>query len=266
MDDDSEAANELETARAVDTIEPSATACVGRIIVAHAFGAVPKKFWYPALAKHFRSDALAVHVPALPGGSRPSVEAWMGVLRMAIATTQHEGGLILVGHSLGCNAILRILADQEAADLLRPLRGVLAVAGWMRIDEPWPEMLPWLAQPPCLQAARGALSRLSCPLTLLVSDNDRFTRDWELTIREWREGLGASTTLVPGAGHFGGRRQPAVLAALESLVRGPGAAAPCEQGPAVAGLLSCADACVLVLEEVPACAHLPRLPRLPRLL
>ena len=190
------------------------------IVIVHAYGGSPKKFWYPALCKHFDADATVV-VPYMPGGTAPVVGEWLSHLQTTVqkATTQEGANLYLVGHSLGCNAILRMLAaEPEAAATLRSLRGVLCVAGWLSIDEPWLEMEPWCHPRPDLAAARRTLESLGARLTLLVSDNDRFTQDHESNRHEWRCGLGARTVLCPGRAHWGGRKQPAVLGELNRLM------------------------------------------------
>ena len=46
------------------------------IVIVHAFGGSPKKFWYPALCKHFDSEATVI-VPYLPGGDAPVISEWL---------------------------------------------------------------------------------------------------------------------------------------------------------------------------------------------
>ena len=210
------------------------------VVVVHAYGGSPRKFWYPSLKKHLSVTCL-VTVPQLPGGSAPQVSTWLDSLRALLredsGASVQQRSLFLVGHSLGCNAILRLLAGSETA-LLRGLRGVLFVAGWLWVDEPWEQIQPWCDPPPDLAAARQALVALGARATLLVSDNDRFTRDHERTRRMFQEGLGAHVVLCPGRAHFGGRKQDAVREELRRLMvddnecRGGGGSP--EQGSAAA--------------------------------
>ena len=187
-----------------------------RVVIVHAYGGSPKKFWSPTLRDHFDTDVVVV--PHMPGGTAPVVGEWLSCLQTTVQRAAQDGvNLYLVGHSLGCDAILRMLAEPEAAATLRGLRGVLCIAGWLWIDEPWLEMEPWCAHPD-LAAARRTLEMLGARLTLLVSDNDRFTRDHERNRHEWCCGLGARTVLCPGRAHFGGRKQPAVLSELNRLM------------------------------------------------
>ena len=210
------------------------------VVVVHAYGGSPRKFWYPSLKKHLPVTCL-VTVPQLPGGNAPQVSTWLDSLRALLredsGASVQQRSLFLVGHSLGCNAILRLLAGSETA-LLRGLRGVLFVAGWLWVDEPWEQIQPWCDPPPDLAAARQALVALGARATLLVSDNDRFTRDHERTRRMFQEGLGAHVVLCPGRAHFGGRKQDAVREELRRLMvddnecRGGGGSP--EQGSAAA--------------------------------
>eukprot|EP00964_Phaeocystis_antarctica_P098157 scaffold64201_cov58-Phaeocystis_antarctica.AAC.1 len=58
------------------------------IVIVHAYGGLPKKFWYPALCKHFDADATVV-VPYMPGGTAPVVGEWLSHLQTTVqkATT-----------------------------------------------------------------------------------------------------------------------------------------------------------------------------------
>ena len=111
----------------------------------HAFGGSPKKFWYGRLRDHLLGEA-EVAVPQMPGGRAPQIAAWLSCLRTTVQDcATPESNLYLIGHSVGCSAILRLLASESdsTATPLRTLRGVLCVAGWLWVDEPWAEMEPW---------------------------------------------------------------------------------------------------------------------------
>eukprot|EP01079_Euglenida_sp_SAG-EU17-18_P004157 gene4157-4479_t len=176
------------------------------VVIVHAFGSHPGKFWYPRLRDHLASEAALVVVPYMPGGAAPRIADWLACLRSTVhqlARDAPAADVYLVGHSVGCSAILRYLAGQGAgggdASPLGRLRGVLCVAGWMRVDEPWPEMAPW-CESPDMPAARRALEAVGADLTLLVSDNDRYTKDHARNRQEWTSSLGARTVLpVKGA-------------------------------------------------------------------
>jgi predicted alpha/beta hydrolase family esterase len=148
-------------------------------------------------------------VADLPDPGTPRLDTWPP----AIATLLGDDPAVLahttvLGHSVGCQALLHALAR-----LTSPIAGMLAVAGWWRVDAPWPTILPWQDQLPDLARVRAVVPEL----TVLLSDDDPFTRDHAANAELWRERLGARIELIPGARHFNAAEEPAVLATLLRL-------------------------------------------------
>eukprot|EP00965_Chrysotila_dentata_P203136 6181536-Pleurochrysis_carterae.AAC.3 len=153
------------------------------------------------------------------------VDDWLDRLRSQLSQVDPAHSIVLIGHSVGCNALLRLFAQSEAelqqptqqpiphpmhaqlADetdgaidacntcdtrnesgscnacavtsaptraerpsralpALRRVRGVLCVAGWFSVDEPWEGILPWCARrndcARCLADGVSATISLSC--------------------------------------------------------------------------------------------------------
>ena len=162
------------------------------VVIVHAFGGHPKKFWYTRLREQLvggdTTTSVVTVIPHMPGGADPQVDEWLACLRTTVqqlASAEPAADLYLVGHSVGCSAILRYLASESepVATPLCRLRGVLCVAGWMRVDEPWAAMAPW-CEPFDLGAARCALEAVGASLTLLVSDNGAHRRHTPLSARD----------------------------------------------------------------------------------
>lgn len=191
-----------------------------RVIVVPRWGATPHDDWYPWLRRALGARA-DVAVCDLPEPDEPVIRRW--VPHVAAAVGREPAALartVLVGHSVGCQALLHVLGGLGA-----PVRGTLCVAGWWRVDAPWPSLQPWLraAEGHDLAAVRAAAGRLA----VLLSDNDPFTADAEANARLWTERLGARVRVVPGAEHFNHAEAPAVLETLERLLAaGEGGAAP----------------------------------------
>src|SRR5262249_25954077 len=116
-----------------------------------------------------------------------------------------------LAHSVGCQALLRSLAELPEGT---ELGGALCVAGWWEIDRPWDSIRPWLAPIPNLSRIRTKIKKLR----LILSDNDPFTADHVRTGQQWQELLGAELHLSPGGKHFNAPEEPAVLAALLTLL------------------------------------------------
>ncbi|MCB9690908.1 MAG: alpha/beta hydrolase [Alphaproteobacteria bacterium] len=177
-----------------------------RIVLVPRWGATARDDWYPWLRAEV--DVPVAVVPLEPTPAAPSLEACQAAIA-AVATGDLRGTL-LVGHSVGCQVVMRFLAGVPPG--AGPL-GFLAVAGWFTLDTAWPTIRPWIDTPIDTDAVRRA-----CPdVRLLLSDDDPFTGDHVANAALWRERLGAAVELVPGARHFNAAPQHPVLRAVRQL-------------------------------------------------
>jgi predicted alpha/beta hydrolase family esterase len=181
-----------------------------RVVVVPRWGGVSSDDWYPWAARKLARDGIALDALDLPDPSEPRVDAWVeGVSRSLAGGSCAE--TVLAGHSVGCRAALR------AAELLPPgsrLRGLLLVAGWWEVDEPWDTLLPWQELEHDAVRVGGAAGR---PLVLL-SDDDPFTVDWQANRDAWMERLGAEVRVVPGRQHFNAAEEASALTAIRELL------------------------------------------------
>jgi uncharacterized protein len=183
-----------------------------RVVLAPRWGGTPSHDFYPWLRTEL--DALGVELFALhlPDPGTPTLEAWVPALRAAIDEAVAAPGPppVVVGHSVGCQAVMRALAGFD-----RPVASAcLLVAAWWDVDQPWPSIRPWIDTPFDHARTRAAASRFS----VLLSDDDPFTRDHARTAALFRERLGATVRIASGAKHFNGEREPAVLESLLELL------------------------------------------------
>ncbi|MFL5358510.1 RBBP9/YdeN family alpha/beta hydrolase [Archangium sp.] len=169
--------------------------------------------FYPWLASERPPGFDTVRALEMPDPKQPTLEAWVSALTTALGTAPAPG-TVLMGHSVGCQAVMRYLAALPPGNTVD---GVLLVAGWWNVDKPWDSLRPWLDTPVDVTRVRAASRRF----VVLLSDNDPFTSDHRENGRLWRERLGAEVVLVPGARHFNGEREPAVLDALRLHFAGP---------------------------------------------
>jgi predicted alpha/beta hydrolase family esterase len=220
------------------------------ILVVHAYGGSPNKFWYPRLQEHV-GDLAEVEVIRMTQPGTPCIAVWLddlsrrvSKLAAAAAVAALSGQqllLYLVGHSIGCQTIIRFLAQPGAREMLccggdsvvadsGPLRlaGCLLVAAWFEVVDPWEGMLPWCHTPIDCAAARATLAASAeradgenSPLVVLLSDNDRYTPDTDANAARWRDCLGASVRVLHGRAHFGSKNQPDVMLAATELLQGP---------------------------------------------
>ncbi len=176
--------------------------------------------WYPWIrAELARSHpGLPVTMLDLPNPSAP-------VFDQCVASMRRELGdelaalrqTILVGHSVGCQALMRYLAGLAPSSETDGSQGVehlVCVAGWWTIDEPWPALRPWVDTNFDLARLRSAVTGVS----VLLGDDDPFTHDWRANQALWDQRLDARAKLVAGAKHFNASAEPAVLTLLRELL------------------------------------------------
>ncbi len=181
-----------------------------RLCIVPRWAGGPERDFYPWLRRELAARGRFAEVlsPEMPDPGTPTIEAWTA--RIAEEVGHDAAALertVLLGHSVGCQAVLRFLAGLPAGV---HVAGALLVAGWFWVDNPWPTLRPWMDTPIDLAAVRAACPRL----TVLLSDNDPFTTDFAANQAAWEERLGAEVRVLPGAKHFNAADEPAVLEAL----------------------------------------------------
>jgi hypothetical protein len=180
-----------------------------RIVVIPRWGGTASDDWYPWLRRELAG--ISMHVLELPDPQAPTIESWTyGILEALGDDPYALAQTLLVGHSVGAQAALRATA------MLAPGRAVanlLAVAGWLSIDEPWPEIQPWIDTPiDADEVAEGAHR-----IRVLISTNDPYTADHGANADAWRERFEAETVIVDDAAHFNAAQEPIVLHHVREL-------------------------------------------------
>lgn len=178
---------------------------IDRILLVPRWSGTATSDFYPWLERELGARARLEVAPLLPAPGAPEIEACLEEL-----AGLDPARTLLVGHSVGCQVLMRALArlpDGARAPAL------LLVAGWWTVDEPWDTLRPWIETPFDHARAAARCGRIE----VLLSDDDPFTRDAEETRRRFVAALGAEVRIVPGRRHFNAAEEPAVLAAIERL-------------------------------------------------
>lgn len=113
-----------------------------RVFIIHGWDFNPKMNWYPWLKKELEKKGYSVTVPAMPKTSEPEISAWVSNLKKVVGKLDEE--TYLVGHSIGCQAILRFL---ERENYKGKLKKVVFVAGWFRLANLEDESVEEIARP-----------------------------------------------------------------------------------------------------------------------
>jgi uncharacterized protein len=169
-----------------------------RAFIVHRWGGSPQSDWYPWLAKMLKDKGFEVFVPEMPNTNEPHISSWVNYLSKAIGNA--DGDTYLIGHSIGCQTILRYLESLKGDT---KIGGAFFAAGWLHLkegsletDEEINIADEWTNSPIDLSSAKRHINRsVAC-----FSDNDPFVLVSESSIFE--KELGSKIILHPKRGHF----------------------------------------------------------------
>lgn len=166
-----------------------------RIFIIHGWGNTPESDWYPWLKTELKRRGFAVQIPAMPDTNQPEIDAWVSHLSDVVGTPDEETSV--VGHSIGCQAILRYL---ERLPKQMRISGAVFVAGWFTLsgldEEEEAIARPWLKTPLDCQKIRQHVANI----TAIFSDDDPYVPPENQRLFEER--LGAAMRVEKGKGHF----------------------------------------------------------------
>jgi predicted alpha/beta hydrolase family esterase len=177
---------------------------IERILVTPRWSGTIDDDWYPWLA----TQLPALERIPLPDPGAP-VPATCAVQLAAALDAGDPARTLVIGHSVSCQGWLHALARGSG-----PVAGFLAIAGWWTVDRPWPTIVPWCEATLDHGALRARLGRVH----VVLGTDDPFTRDQEANAERWRGRLGATVDIVEDGRHFNRPIEPAVLAAIRTLV------------------------------------------------
>lgn len=172
-----------------------------RVFIIHGWGATPQKEqWMTWLKDQLLERDFTVSRPQMPDTNNPKIDAWVGHLAEVVGTPDAE--TVFVGHSIGCQTILRYLAGLDGDS---KVTGIIMVAPWVNLTEASYESpqdrriaAPWINTP---INWRGVLRHLQPGrVTSILSDNDPYVPLSEARIFE--KELGAKTIVEHNKGHI----------------------------------------------------------------
>lgn len=139
-----------------------------RVFIIHGWGGSPSKDWMPWAVSEMKKKAFAVVAPLMPDTDVPKIDAWVSKLQELVGKPRLDD--ILIGHSIGCQTILRYLAKLSEGQRVGK---VILVAPWIKLtnlenDEAWHIADPWLKN----EIDFSVLKDKATSYTAIFSDND----------------------------------------------------------------------------------------------
>jgi len=177
----------------------------------HGWGGSSAGDWLPWLRGELEKLGHEVIAPNMPDTNNPTIEAWVGKLAEVVGAPDEN--TYFVGHSIGCQTILRYLEKINT-----PVGGAIFVAGWFGLEnlESYEEAdvaRPWIETPIDIEKIKKVLPQS----TLIISDNDPYGA-FEENKQKFSEFV-TKTAVFPGREHFNDREAPEILAECELLLK-----------------------------------------------
>jgi len=170
-----------------------------KVYIIKGRGGKPEHGWYQWLAEELKRKGFQVFLPQMPNTDMPTINEWVGALRSIAPTPDEE--TYFVGHSIGCQTILRYLVTLPPET---KLNNVILVAPWVSLDEKTmaeepgsiPIARPWIETPIDFDKAKLHPKKFIC----LFSDNDTYVPPDNQKF--FQEKLSAEIIIDKGKGHF----------------------------------------------------------------
>ncbi len=191
-----------------------------RVFIIHGWGGYPKECWFPWLKKELEKIGFIVNVPIMPFAEKPEIKSWVSKLLFLVGKPNKE--TYFVGHSIGCQTILRYL--EKLSDTSN-IGGIIFVAGWFVLtpestetDEEKKIANPWFETPINFER----ISKLTSNIVAIFSDNDPYVPFRENS-KIMKKKLNAKIILEHNKGHFSGSdkitKLPIVLDELSRMIK-----------------------------------------------
>ncbi len=168
-----------------------------KVFIIHGWGGNPEEGWFPWLKKELENRGFKVEVPSMPNPEYPKINEWVNFLSKLAGNANEE--TFFVGHSIGCQAILRYL---EILPQNKKIGGVIFVASWINLmNLPTEEekiAKPWLNT----NINWDKILEHTHNFVAVFSDNDKWVPISDSEI--FREKLRAKIFIEHNKGHFSG--------------------------------------------------------------
>lgn len=193
---------------------PSATLRMQKqVVIVHRWGGSPEADWYPWLKKELESRGIKCTILKMSNTEYPDIVEWVNHINNSIKNPDENA--FLVGHSIGCQAIIRYL---ETLPKNTKLGGALFVAGWFTLqgletEEEIETAKPWLESPINFNQVKKALFKSAA----LFSDNDPYVPISNAQI--FREKLGSKIIIEKSQGHYNENKVPTILEEILELIK-----------------------------------------------
>lgn len=173
---------------------------MARVFLIHGWGGYPHKDFFPWATKELEAKGYDVIAPTMPDSLHPKIEVWIPCLTEIVGEIRPDD--IFIGHSIGCQTILRYLETLKEG---QKVDKVILVAPWGAFltekayedEEDKVTAKPWLKAPINFQKIKSKADSF----VAIFSDDDPLV-PFEESSREFKEKLGVEIVVEHKKGHF----------------------------------------------------------------
>ncbi len=168
-----------------------------RLIIIHGWDGHPSHAWFPWIKKEFEVKDFEVLIPEMPHPLIPTIKDWVAKVDEVVGVLDED--TYLIGHSIGCQTILRYLEKLTGND---KVGGVVLVAPFfvltnLKTDEEKGIAGPWLGKSMDYDKIKDVTNG---KITAIFSDNDIFVPVKNEKL--FKDRLGAKTIIQHEQRHF----------------------------------------------------------------
>jgi predicted alpha/beta hydrolase family esterase len=183
-----------------------------RIFIVHGWSGRPDSGWLLWIKKELsKNHKYKVYSLNMPDKDYPKISKWINHLKKSAGILDND--TYFIGHSIGCQAILRYLEKQKNI-----AGGAVFVAGWFKVkgleDDGKKIIRPWMKKVNLSNVKKRLLKSVA-----LFSDNDPYV---SLSDTKYFKELGSKIIIQHNKGHFIENKTlkiPVVLKEIKSLMK-----------------------------------------------
>ena len=168
-----------------------------KIYLVHCWDGTSNDGWYPWLDKKISNTDNEVIRFNMLDTANPKIKKWVSELEKQVS--ELDENTYFVGHSIGCQTIMRYLEKQD----VKNIGGILFVAPWLDLlpeavsdEESYNIAQPWINNPINFEKIKNSTNKITC----IFSDDDYFVALEQE--RKFKEILNAKTIIVKEKGHI----------------------------------------------------------------
>lgn len=168
-----------------------------KIYLVHCWDGTSDDGWYPWIAEKLNNNDTNVIKFDMPNTASPTIEEWVKTLDIKVDKLNEE--TYFIGHSIGCQTIMRYLETKEVTKI----GGILFVAPWLDLlpkaiedEESYNIAQHWINTPIDFEKIKQFTNNIKC----IFSNNDYFVSLEQE--KEFKNKLNAETIMVNNKGHI----------------------------------------------------------------